>query len=192
MSYVKICEEDEQNVRNVRNLKMILPNMMTFTNLFCGIIAILSVTNLNNGTTIASVFILLGAFIDRFDGKVARKFNAESALGEQLDSLADLISFGLAPAFVAWSMQLSNVKIVGYIPVVIFVFAGAYRLARFNVAESKKCFVGMPITAAGVFLSVHNIFMSTNHFASGASIKTSIIMLLLSYCMVCNIKIKKM
>ncbi|KYH34698.1 CDP-diacylglycerol--glycerol-3-phosphate 3-phosphatidyltransferase [Clostridium tepidiprofundi DSM 19306] len=192
MSFVRVYEENEQNKHNGHSLKMALPNIMTFANLFFGIVAILSASRLKNGTTLASIFILIAAVNDRFDGKVARKFNAESALGEQLDSLADLISFGLAPAFVAWSMQLSELKILGVFSVVVFVFAGAYRLARFNIAESKKYFVGMPITAAGVFLSVNNIFMSINHLTGYAGIKTVIIMLILSYCMVCNIKIKKM
>jgi len=192
MSFVRVYEENEQNKNNGHSLKMALPNIMTFANLFFGIVAILSVSRLKNGVTLASIFILIAAVNDRFDGKVARKFNAESALGEQLDSLADLISFGLAPAFVAWSMQLSELKILGVFSVIVFVFAGAYRLARFNIAESKKYFIGMPITAAGVFLSVNNIFMSINHLSGYDGIKTVIIMLILSYCMVCNIKIKKM
>ena len=75
MGFVKVCEE---NQRSERNLKMALPNVMTFANLFFGIMAILTASKLKNGATLASIFILLAAVNDRFDGKLARKLNAES------------------------------------------------------------------------------------------------------------------
>lgn len=186
MSYVKIREE------KVESLKMALPNIMTFMNLFFGIAAILTVTNQTNGATLASACILFAAILDRFDGKVARKFNAESELGEQLDSLADLVSFGVAPAFVAWSMNFSAIGIEGYLPVVIFIFAGAYRLAKFNITPSKDCYIGLPITVAGVLLSFYNIYLALSHSIGGDKFKTSIVMIVLAYSMVCNLKVKKM
>ena len=187
MSQIKIREVKRQN------FKMALPNIMTFMNLAFGIMAILIAAHGKNGLALASVFILFAAIFDRFDGKVARKLNAESELGEQLDSLADLVSFGVAPAFVAWGINFSTpgTEIVGYLSVVIFVCAGAYRLAKFNVSTCKKVYVGLPITCAGGLLSFYNIHLSLNHNVGASAIKTSIIMVVLAYCMVCNFKIKK-
>ncbi len=187
MSQTKIREVKKQS------LKMALPNIMTFMNLFFGILAILTATHGKDGLALASVFILCAAILDRFDGKVARRLNAESELGEQLDSLADLVSFGVAPAFVAWSINFTTAgtELLGYLSVIIFVFAGAYRLAKFNVSTNKNVFVGLPITCAGALLAFYNIHVSLSHPGGGEGIKTSIIMIILSYCMVCNVKIKK-
>ena len=74
---------------------------------------------------------------------------------------------------------------------VIFVFAGAYRLAKFNVSTIKNVYVGLPITCAGGLLAFYNIHVALSHPVGGAAIKTSIVMIILAYCMVCNVTIKK-
>jgi len=105
--------------------------------------------------TIVAAFIIFGGVIDFFDGFIARKLNAETILGKQLDSFADIITFGIAP------IMLINYITHGSQPVVLmavsslaFMLAGAYRLARFNLNDFSKYFLGMPITAAGIALVI--------------------------------------
>ena len=187
MRYMKIRKEKVQNV------KMSLPNIITFMNLFFGISAILVASGGGNGLSLACMFILFSATLDRLDGKVARKLHAESELGEQLDSLVDLVSFGVAPAFITWVMNFSTkgTEMLGHISVIIFIFAGAYRLAKFNISTCRKVYVGLPITCAGAFLTLYNIHLIFTNSIVGSELKTSIIMIVLAYCMICKFEIKK-
>jgi CDP-diacylglycerol--serine O-phosphatidyltransferase len=170
---------------NVKINKNIIPNVFTFFNLTCGMLSI--IFTLNSNFKIAALMIIFAAFMDRYDGRIARRFDAVSPLGKELDSLCDLISFGVAPAVLSWSNFLINFGIIGYIISIIFPIAGAYRLARFNVTPFNNYFIGVPITFAGFFLAVDNLIaISLPH-----NILSAIIMLLLSYLMVCKIKFKK-
>ncbi|WBW96536.1 CDP-diacylglycerol--serine O-phosphatidyltransferase [Oceanirhabdus sp. W0125-5] len=188
MRYMKIRKEKMQS------FKMALPNIITFMNLFFGISAILVVSGGSKGLSLACVFILFSATLDRLDGKVARKLKAESELGEQLDSLVDLVSFGVAPAFITWNMIFSStgIHILGYTSVIIYIFAGAYRLAKFNISTCRKVYVGLPITCAGGLLILYNIYLIFTNSIAGSGIKTSVIMIVLAYLMVCKVEVKKM
>ncbi len=147
----------------MKNYKKVIPNVLTLINLSLGVVAIILSTQADNIKSInalinASLLILVAALTDRFDGKAARHFNVVSDLGKELDSLSDLISFGVAPVIVAWKISFSNFGILGYLLSIIFPIAGAYRLARYNVTPFNNIFQGIPITIAGLFLTIVNLY----------------------------------
>lgn len=165
--------------------KNMIPNLFTFANLSCGILAILF--TLTDKPVAAAIFIVTAALIDRYDGRVARKFDASSPLGKELDSLADLVSFGAAPAVLAWGTFLNNFGFIGYLITIIYPICGAYRLARFNVSSFNNVFTGVPITVAGAIAAIDIIIFSFMPHR----IISSILLLLLSYLMVSNVEFKK-
>jgi len=182
----------------LKGIKRNLPNVLTLINLSLGVIAILlsvSENNTLNRLFIASLIVMLAALTDRFDGKVARMLDVTSELGKELDSLSDLISFGVAPIIIAWKISFVTFGVPGYLLSLIFPIAGAYRLARYNVTTFDNVFRGMPITLAGAFLSIdslYNLFAIFNHkYTNIHSIITAVLVVVLSYLMVSKIKIKK-
>ncbi|OGP73569.1 MAG: CDP-diacylglycerol--serine O-phosphatidyltransferase [Deltaproteobacteria bacterium RBG_16_49_23] len=133
----------------------ILPNLFTTGNLFCGFWAIISV--FQEKFYYAAVAILLASVFDILDGKVARLSGATSKFGVQYDSLADLISFGVAPALLAFSWALRPYGRFGWLAAFLFVVCGALRLARFNVMSASgetKYFKGLPIPAAASMIAL--------------------------------------
>ena len=132
----------------------ILPNLLTTGNLLCGFWAIISV--FQERFYFAAVAILLAAVFDVFDGKVAKLSGATSKFGMQYDSLADLVSFGIAPALLAFSWALRPYGKFGWLAAFLFVACGAIRLARFNVLASTgetKYFKGLPIPVAAAMIA---------------------------------------
>jgi CDP-diacylglycerol--serine O-phosphatidyltransferase len=127
----------------------VLPTLFTVGNLFCGY---LSIWRSIQGTfEAAAVYIIVAAVLDALDGRVARWTRSTSEFGEQYDSLADLVSFGVAPAVLAYSWGLSDFQRVGWMASFLFVVCGSMRLARFNIQTNvvdKRYFVGLPIPAA--------------------------------------------
>lgn len=167
-----------------------IPNIFTLLNLFFGCLAIVSImqTGLtlsvdSNGENLvviperiymAGVFIGLAALVDFLDGFVARFLKASSELGKQLDSLADTVSFGVAPGLIAYQfLRLSfaqqpdglDISIAWLLPAFILPCAGAYRLARFNIDSSQsKGFKGVPVPAAGLlFASFPLVYWYSNN-----------------------------
>jgi len=133
----------------------ILPNLFTTGNLFCGFWSIISV--FQEKYFFAAVAILLASVFDVLDGKVARLSGATSKFGVQYDSLADLVSFGVAPAVLAFSWALRPYGRFGWLAAFIFVVCGALRLARFNVMSATgetKYFKGLPIPAAASMIAL--------------------------------------
>jgi len=133
----------------------ILPNLFTTGNLFCGFWAVISV--FQEKFFYAAVAILLACVFDILDGKVARLSGATSKFGVQYDSLADLVSFGIAPALLAFSWALRPYGKFGWLAAFLFVVCGALRLARFNVQSSSgevKYFKGLPIPAAASMIAL--------------------------------------
>lgn len=181
----------------MKKIKASIPNALTISNLSLGIIAILlAVTDSSNNLLIpASLLIIIAALADRFDGKVARYLGTSSEFGKELDSLSDLISFGVAPVIIAWKINFIGFGILGYILALIFPISGAYRLARYNSSEFSSVFKGIPITIAGTFLSINNIFNCSeilkNRYGNIHFYITIILIISLSYLMISNIKIKK-
>ena len=148
--------EDGQPIR--RRGIYLLPNLFTTMALFSGFFAVISA--LNHDFTSSAIAIFLSMVLDGLDGRVARMTNTQSAFGAEYDSLADMLSFGLAPAVVAFSwMQLDGVNDLGkfgWICAFIYVACAALRLARFNVQLSvvdKAWFVGLPSPTAAALVA---------------------------------------
>lgn len=128
-----------------------IPNLLTIVNLVAGLLAImLAFTGM---WTLAAALILGAALFDSLDGRVARRLNATSEFGKELDSLADLVSFGVAPATIDYMLNFSLLGWSGYLLAALFPICGALRLARFNIMNVRGYFVGLPITAAGPLLA---------------------------------------
>lgn len=136
----------------IKKAKSQIANFITLCNLSFGGAAIMA--TLNEHYSSAVLFIFIAALLDRYDGKVARRLNQQSELGKQLDSMSDIISFGVAPAILIYEYLLHDLGAAGMIVTVLFITCGALRLARFNISESNGTFVGLPITAAGTILTV--------------------------------------
>jgi CDP-diacylglycerol--serine O-phosphatidyltransferase len=131
----------------------ILPSLFTVANLFCGYACVVYSTRSDFDT--AALFIGIAMILDTLDGFFARLTNSTSAFGVELDSLADVVSFGMAPAILAFTWGLWPLQRLGWAAGFLFVAAAAMRLARFNVQSSttsatidKRYFVGMPSPAA--------------------------------------------
>jgi CDP-diacylglycerol--serine O-phosphatidyltransferase len=138
-----------------------LPNGFTLGNLFFGIFAIVSASR--GSFDHAVLFVVLGGVCDAFDGAVARATRTGSRFGEELDSLVDAISFGLAPAMMVYFSTLPR-EGWAWFPVFIFAACAVLRLARFNVTqagESKSYFIGLPSPAAGGTLATYYWFTQT-------------------------------
>jgi len=139
--------------------KGIFPGTFTMGNVVCGFLAILSAFEGN--ITTACWFVILAAFLDALDGRVARLSGGASQFGIELDSLADFLSFGIAPAVLVHSIKLSSLGKWGWVISIVYIMAAAYRLARFNLlaeTEEKKDFLGLPVPAAAVTLVSFIIF----------------------------------
>ena len=133
-------------------LRRMLPSLVTMLTLTFGLAA-LEVVRLGDWD-LALRFILLAAIADGVDGKLARQMGATSRMGEQLDSLADIIAFGAAPAFLFATYYANAHGIIRFGVPLGFVLAGSYRLARFHAYPRPGAFCGLPITAAGAILAV--------------------------------------
>ena len=135
--------------RQLRRGIYVLPSLMTLGNLFCGYACI--VYAMRGEYETAAPFIGIAMILDALDGRIARMTGTSSAFGLEFDSLADVISFGMAPAILTFSWGLTSLGRWGWAAGFIYVTAAAMRLARFNVQTGtgdKKYFVGMPSPAA--------------------------------------------
>lgn len=174
-------------IRTIKNVYVnrlgILPNICTAVNLLLGFSAIAFI--LNGSYKQSVILIVLAAVMDRFDGLLARRCKAVSPFGGEFDSLADLVSFGVAPATLLYVTALNNsLNAPGLICAGLFTLCGALRLARFNVSESTPYFTGIPITFAGALLAVLVIIIP----GATAALTLS---LLLSLGMISTIRIPK-
>ncbi|MEG2353858.1 MAG: CDP-diacylglycerol--serine O-phosphatidyltransferase [Clostridium sp.] len=172
-------------------IKNAIPNLFTFSNLGCGILSLMMSSIGTENYSLAAIFIVAAALFDRYDGRIARKLNVDGPLGKELDSLADIISFGVAPAVLIFNMtSLSQFGIIGYCILLIFPIAGAYRLAKYNITDFEGVFKGIPITIAGMLLSIYAMFLLVIKVDVAPSV-TVILVLLLSYLMNSNLQLKK-
>ncbi|MGD9679170.1 MAG: CDP-diacylglycerol--serine O-phosphatidyltransferase [Vulcanibacillus sp.] len=160
----------------------ILPNLFTIANLSAGIIAIMLA--FEGLVEYAAIMVIISMFLDSLDGRIARLFNTQSDFGKELDSLSDIISFGVAPAFIMYEVILKDLGILGIFLVILFPVVGALRLARFNVKPGVPgYFIGLPITAAGGILATITLYYEIFN-----SVALVFIMVFLSYLMISNIK----
>lgn len=186
-----------------------LPNLLTAGNLTCGFVALTKIVEADISTPgglqqieVALIYILLACIFDLFDGRVARMGGRESPFGREFDSLADLISFGAAPAFLVHRVVLKDVFVnhpqIGWFIASIYLICGAFRLARFNCLAAMsgsgggKEFLGFPIpSAAGLVASLtyFMIWWQRNEFATGWwKYCLPFLMLFLSAMMVSEVK----
>jgi CDP-diacylglycerol---serine O-phosphatidyltransferase len=182
-------------------IKNHIPNLVTLLNLISGSIAIFMA--FSGEMVLASWFIIIAAILDFLDGFVARVLHAGSEIGAQLDSLADVISFGLAPSAIMFQLILQSpgnltlsaglIKILPY-TALLLVAGGAYRLAKFNTdAEQAVEFKGLPIPATGLFVAALPLIV--NQFEKSEELARIFqhqyillaIIVLLSWLMVSNI-----
>ncbi len=156
-----------------------LPNLLTAGNLFCGFVALTKIVEADPASPVyfgqiklALAYILLACIFDLLDGRVARLGGADSPFGREFDSLADLISFGVAPAFLVQRVVLADVfgeyRQISWFIASIYLLCGAFRLARFNVLSAHaggggKDFLGFPIpSAAGLVASLTLLIIHFN------------------------------
>lgn len=134
--------------RKFRRGAYLLPSLFTLANLFCGYACV--VYSMRGEFETAAPFVGIAVILDMLDGRIARMTGTASAFGLQLDSLADVISFGMAPAIMTFAWGLEPLGRLGWAAGFVFVTGGATRLARFNIqaGTDKRYFVGMPIPAA--------------------------------------------
>jgi len=167
----------------------ILPSLFTTGNVFCGFYAFIAV--LDEQYYIAAWAIVIAIVFDGVDGRVARMTKTTSAFGMQYDSLSDIISFGMAPALMAYVWVLKPFGRIGWLAAFLFLLCGALRLARFNVTKSDEAgdhFIGLPIPAAAAFIA-SIVIAFEDLFASRINPAIMVgVVYILAFLMVSNIK----
>lgn len=187
---------------NLRKSLFILPNLFTLSSVFCGFYAVLLCGQGAGDDDYyrASLLIIFAMFFDTIDGRVARLTRTQSAFGLQLDSLADVIAFGIAPGILVYRWALEPLGIVAIGACFAFAACGAIRLARFNVLamsssgapkKPDKYILGLPIPgAAGILVSL----VAANHAVAGglssSPIPILIVVVALSFFMVSTIRFR--
>ncbi len=139
--------------------RSVIPGTFTMGNIVCGFLAILSA--FNGDIVDACWLIILAGFLDALDGKIARISGGTSQFGVELDSLADFLSFGVAPAVLVHTIILNDLGKLGWIISIVYIMAASYRLARYNIfadIDEKKDFLGLPVPMAALPLVAYIIF----------------------------------
>ncbi|MBF0544639.1 MAG: CDP-diacylglycerol--serine O-phosphatidyltransferase [Candidatus Riflebacteria bacterium] len=157
VSTVAINASPSPKPNKLRHLS-VLPNVCTSLNLLCGYLSI--IFSSREEFLAAGWIIVLAVIFDILDGRIARLTSVTSKFGAELDSLADLVSFGVAPAFLVFNRYLSDYRLIGLFSTSLFVLCGALRLARFNITppSDKDVFTGLPIPAGAGILCTLTIF----------------------------------
>jgi CDP-diacylglycerol--serine O-phosphatidyltransferase len=169
----------------------LLPNLFTTGNLLSGFYAVIAVFNADYVS--AAIAILVATVFDSLDGRVARLTKTTSKFGVEYDSLADLVSFGVAPGLLIYSWALTNYGRIGWVAAFLFVACGALRLARFNVQVGTvegRYFVGLPIPAAAGLIA-STVLLDAHILRLGAAMKPLLIVVMtyvLAFLMVSNIR----
>ena len=152
-------EQPKNNLKVIsekKNVRMILPNMLTLIGVCIGLTSIRF--SFNGQFDLAIIAIIFAALIDGLDGRIARLIKGTSKVGKELDSLTDMISFGVAPAFIMYFWTLSSLGRFGWLICLIYVICVALRLARFNVNSNQvtswrdNFFEGVPSPAGGILV----------------------------------------
>lgn len=172
-----------------RGIKVI-PSLFTTGNCFCGFYAIIAA--FNGMPYRAAVAILVALLFDALDGRVARITKTSTDFGLEYDSLADLLSFGVAPALLLYTWALEPFGRVGWLAVFLFVLCGAVRLARFNVQVAERTpnrFMGLPIPAAAGLVASYVIFaLEVPKVATVKPVVVALAVYVLAGCMVSTIR----
>ena len=162
-------EQPKNNLKIIaekKNARMILPNMLTLIGVCIGLTSIRFA--LDGKFEFAIIAIILAAIIDGLDGRIARLIKGTSKVGKELDSLTDMISFGVAPAFIMYFWKLNTLGRFGWLVCLIYVICVALRLARFNINSNQEpswrdnFFEGVPSPAGGILVLTPLIISLTN------------------------------
>src|SRR5215510_9387017 len=182
----------------------IVPSLFTIGNIFCGYYSVIS--TIRGNWDLAAILIGIGYLLDGLDGRIARMTKTASDFGVQLDSIADIVTFGVAPAILAFSWGLGasqgidgaaakHVRQFGSLAAFAFVVCGALRLARFNTqakkppeSVSKRYFVGLPIPAAAGMVAAIVHFFKTPILLIGSALLWSFLILLLAFLMISTVR----
>src|SRR2546423_11930339 len=193
-----------RNPARIQRSLSIVPSLFTVGNIFCGYYSIIS--TLRGNWDYAAVLIGVGYVLDGLDGRVARLTKTTSDFGVQLDSIADVITFGVAPAMLAFSWGFGasegiegsvarHVHQLGSLATFAFVVCGALRLARFNLqakkpaeTTSKRYFVGLPIPAGAGMIAAVVHFFKTPTLMVGSALLWSFLLLLLAFLMISTVR----
>jgi len=188
----------------IRRSLSIVPSLFTIGNIFCGFYSVISTLRGNWDT--AAILIGVGYILDGLDGRIARLTKTSSDFGLQLDSLADIVTFGVSPAILAYSWGFSanqgidgtvtkHILQLGTVASFAFVVCGALRLARFNLqakktteASAKRYFVGLPIPAAAGMLAAVVHFFKTPTLMIGSAFLWALLILLLAFLMISTVR----
>jgi len=166
----------------------ILPSMFTLLGLLCGFFSLVS--SIQGNYESAAWAIIGAAIFDMLDGRVARLLNAETAFGAELDSLADMVSFGVAPAVLVYLWALTPYDKLGWLAAFLIVAGSALRLARFNVqlaSQEKRYFQGLPTPALAIFMASGVLFYESFQ-ATPSSGLWLILSIVLAWLLVSNVR----
>jgi len=169
----------------------ILPTSFSIGSIFCGYYAI--ILSLKGDFKIASALIMIAFILDGLDGRIARLTKACSEFGTQFDSLADIISFGAAPAVMAYCWSLHSLGRLGWLASFVFTICGVIRLARFNIQSKvvdKRYFVGLPIPASAAVIASLIFFHPNTIPTRSLAVAFALLVYLLSFLMVSKLRYK--
>jgi len=178
----------------IRRVVVVVPSLFTLFNLFFGIWSM--VLAARGEYYRAGWYIFFAGILDALDGRVARLSNTGSRFGAELDSLVDVVSFGVAPAFLMYQLEFSTAGQAAWIFCYFYVMAAAIRLARFNVTQAgtaKTAFIGLPSPAAGMTLATYYPFTTTELYQASLRLLPwhhllQLLMILLTILMVSNVR----
>ena len=179
----------------MNSIKKNIPNIVTIMNLISGCVAVVLASRQSFG--LAFLFILLGAFFDFFDGVLARLLKTSSEIGKQLDSFADLTSFGIAPALICFYLFEHIIHGLAFI-ILLLPAIVAFRLSKFNITESnQKTFSGMPSPIVGILFASLRYTILSNEFLQSPSVSILMLvvlfsLLLSSFVMLSNVTYTKL
>src|SRR5438067_7033413 len=179
---------------NMRRVVIVVPSLFTLFNLFFGIWAM--VLAARGEFYRASWFIVFAGILDTLDGRVARLSNTGTRFGAELDSLVDVVSFGVAPAFLMYQQHFAAAGAAAWIFCYFYVMGAAIRLARFNITQAgraKTHFIGLPSPAAGMTLATYYPFSQTALYQERLAhwpwpLLLTFLMILLTILMVSNVR----
>lgn len=178
----------------MRRVVVIVPSLFTLFNLFFGIWSMVLATR--GEFYRAGWWIVFAGILDTLDGRVARLSNTGTRFGAELDSLVDVVSFGVAPAFLIYQVEFAAAGAGMWIVAYFYVMAAAIRLARFNITQAgraKTAFVGLPSPAAGMTLATYYPFTQTSLYAATAhvlpwNLLVTLLVIALTILMVSNVR----
>lgn len=177
-------------MRNIRITRSVIPNLFTSMNMFCGFVSVIYSTEAKFFD--AAVLIIIAAVFDALDGIMARLTKSSSEFGVELDSLSDLVSFGVAPAFLIYQSYLHQYPIWGIVISSLLMVFGGYRLARFNVqlvGFDKSYFTGLPIPSSAITVAAFNLaFYNETSYTEPFDSFIIPLVLMLSFLMVSRIR----